>query len=480
MLTPPSEIKTTVDKTFRYAVRRGLLAALAVHPFYRALQQLSEAEAGGRVKLKIPRLLRGLIFPFSILISIFFPFFKFDLTFQNNILAVSFDLRWWAKVIRRSFPASLRSVVDRRIQELNEQIRASYGIKSTPERPLMSTIFLLSLWGSLVILLNIPLYLALTLFRGLSTTLSATLRAVPALLAILVVVFITGDTWKLFGPESAWRFFALMVIIAAISIAVTIGAFRGPEGNWRSVTGYSLGGAKLLESWADRKPAKRLITSGVKPFLPPEPSTQSQGKSGPYLKIHEMGISVLYMLTLISQVFAVAFWVSFTFIVIGLVTVSKSFTGELSDSSPDIILHFSIGGQPFIVTRQLILVSVVLGGIAALTFASGTLQDTDKRRTFTDNALIDLKHALGALAYYYGVVLALLLKLSDSGVIAQVGGQPAVRLATSLGHMAATAGINNENSTNRGGSGMYAGDSVPPKALQDSVPHAGPDSAGPG
>ena len=49
------------------------------------------------------------------------------------------------------------------------QSAAAYGrgLSLSPERPLMPMVFLLSPLGSLVIVLNIPLYLTLTLFRGL-------------------------------------------------------------------------------------------------------------------------------------------------------------------------------------------------------------------------------------------------------------------------------------------------------------------------
>jgi hypothetical protein len=300
----------------------------------------------------------------------------------------------------------------------------------------------------LAILLNIPWYIFSTLFRGLSTTLLAAVRVIPALFAILVVVFITGDAWKLFGTESSWRFLALILLIGVMSITATIISFKGPEGSWRNVTGYSLEGTKLLSSWADKTPARKLKAAHVKPLLPPAPSADSQDEVNSLIRMHEKCISVLYMVTIISHVIAAAFWISCTFILIGLTAISQSMTRELSNSAPDVLVHFSIAGQSFVITRQLIQVSIVLGGIAALTFASGTLQDTEKRHIITDNALIDLKRALGALAYYYGAIMELVYDLNANGMIAKLRGQAATkRLTASFDRLEAAAKTSNGNSS---------------------------------
>jgi hypothetical protein len=158
----------------------------------------------------------------------------------------------------------------------------------------------------------------------------------------------------------------------------------------------------------------------VKPFLP-RPSSKGILIQERYFRVHEANISILYVLAIIGNVIAVVFWISLAFVAVGLVAVNESLTHELSGTSGGAIFHYNLLGQSFIITRQLVFVSLTLGAIAALTFATGTLQDPDKRTVFFDTALIDLERALGAVAYYYGTVLTLFLTLNDSGCFAKLG-----------------------------------------------------------
>ena len=224
----------------------------------------------------------------------------------------------------------------------------------------------------------------------------------------------------------------MIVLIAALTTTATFVALKG-QGDWRTSTGYSVEGARLLTSWVSKTPARLLLTADVNPFFPVPASNDSRVKSqNRYLKMHEINISALYTFTIVGNVIAVAFWIALAFIVVGTIAISGSQTQELSGIPADVVIHFDLVGQSFIVTRQVILVSVVLGGIAALTFASGTLQDTDKRHIFTDNALADLEGALGALAYYYGTVIALLLRLHDTGALAKLGPKMSQQLSKAL------------------------------------------------
>ena len=237
----------------------------------------------------------------------------------------------------------------------------------------------------------------------------------------------------MFGRESSWQFTAIILFMTLTSIAAVIVTLRGAKGGWRSISGYyakssdrdhengtpsederakldRLYEENLLKKWAkDKTPAKTLVNmeGEVKPLLPPCPSKDSEGWNK-LLKAHETNISVVYFITIISHVIAVAFWISLTFVLIGVITVNADMTKELSNSRADVLYQFNLVGQQFIVTRQLVLTSVIIGGIATLTFVSNTLQDTSRRQDFADYALTDLKRAIGALAYYYGAVMALL------------------------------------------------------------------------
>jgi hypothetical protein len=420
-----NELELTMNQTFRYMVHRGLLVVLVVHPFYKSCQQLSKAAAGEPVLVSVPTLvilwsmgLKSLIRSLGLLI-VLIPF-KLQFEIESDQAAVSLDFRRWLRnVMTWILPKSAISRLNSAVREANERNRKTIDPKYFSGTPL-SMLFLQPVLAFTTILFYLPWYLVRTVARSSYTTLWAAFRLVPALLAILIVVFITGDAWKTFGLETNWRFFALIILIAGLTTAATLAALKGPEGDWRNSTGYSAGGTKLLASWASMTPARPLVISRTNPRLPIPASKDSQNRAR-FVKIHEANISALYAFTIISNVLAVAFWIALAFIVVGTVAISEPQTKDLSGIPAIVVMHFSLVGQSFVITRQVILVAVILGGIAALTFASGTLQDSDKRSIFTDSALADLEGALGALAYYYGIVEALLQRLHDTDALAKVG-----------------------------------------------------------
>jgi hypothetical protein len=432
-LAPLSEFELAMNQAYRYLVHRGLLVVLFVQPFYKAFQELSKVEAGERVLVEIPFLVkwRGLkwsmLSPSWLILQI--PF-KLQFEIKNDQVAVSFDSRRWMRNAVNLIPSKSRvSQFNSFMREFNERSRRDVDLKLHSPQVILFVKPALALAS---VLLYIPWYVLRTLVRSSYTTLWAAFRLVPALLAILIVVFITGDAWKTFGLETNWRFFVLIVLITALTTTATFVALKG-QGDWRTSTGYSVEGARLLTSWVSKTPARLLLTADVNPFFPVPTSNDSRVKSqNRYLKMHEINISALYTFTIVGNVIAVAFWIALAFIVVGTIAISGSQTQELSGIPADVVIHFDLVGQSFIVTRRVILVSVVLGGIAALTFASGTLQDTDKRHIFTDNALADLEGALGALAYYYGTVIALLLRLHDTGALEKLGPKMSQQLSKAL------------------------------------------------
>lgn len=412
------DLEYAMERTFRYIVRRGLLVLLAIQPFYKALQRLSKFQVGERIQFKIPLLIVVLFVPNKT--RIILTYCKPQLVIEDGKLTFSLCARsWFKKTLALIVPKSLRSKLDAKLIKITDEPLFHADLKSVSRAPVILALILISILGSLVILLSIPWYVTCTLVRGLAITFRSALRTVPSLFAILVVIFITGDAWKIFGLESNWQFVAIILFIAVTSIVAVIVSLREVGGDWRSITRYSAEGSELLRSWAtDKTPAEQLVKMEVKPLLPPPPSKDSLFWKKVLIP-HEKNISILYFITIISHVIAVAFWISSTFVVIGVITVNAAMTKELSQSRADVLHGFNFIGQQFLITRQLVLTSVVIGGIATLTFVSSTLQDVKNRQTFADYALTDLKRAIGALAYYYGGVITLLLKLRDAGVFAE-------------------------------------------------------------
>lgn len=469
-------LEPTMERTSRYVIRHGLLVVLAVRPFYKALHRLSMFLAGERIPFRPPLLLVVLLARDNTRSRLIY--YKPQLVLENGKLICSLSVRGWLeKTLSLTVPRSLRSRLKDKTEKATKEPVFHADLKFVPRAQVMLVLTLISILGSFVILLTIPWYVILALGRGLAITFRSALRTIPSLFALLIVIFITADAWKMFGLESNWRFAALLLFMGLASIIAVIVSLRETEGDWRSVTGYSAEGSKpltevksctKLKSWAaNKKPASKLVEKHIEPFLPPPPSRHpdrqvhllfllfrrhrmqalgeyfgyalSRGHVGgrrsdandedlgplnalnPLLKLHEKSISVVYFITIVSHVVAVAFWISLTFVVIGAIAVTKATTNDLlqRSGSADTLTQFNLIGQQFIVSRQLVLISLILGGIATLTFVSTTLQDADHRRAFADYALTDFRRAIGGLAYYYGAVIALFIKLRDAGVFAE-------------------------------------------------------------
>lgn len=408
--------KHPMDRTFRYLWHRGLLLVLVVHPIYKALLLLHDYEVNGQAQIETsflpgPRLFMPL---------------RLRLTFDNGELIFSLaPWPWlealWANITSRANVPDLHSPILKYILSFYSGLPvARRDLSSAQKAQVLALILLASLASSvLAAIFYLPMYIIWALIRGFSTTLKAALRPVPALLAVLVVVFTTSDAWRLFGLESYWRFTIMVAIVLGLSLSALAVGLRDSDGGWREVLGYSDSDPQLLESWAKQTPAEDLSAS-VQPVLPLGDGVQ--GRAGQNFELRPLvaNVTVLYVFTMVLHIFAVAFWISLMFVIIGVVAVSGPMTKELTQAPVTVIAHFNLLGQSFMLTRQLVLLSAVLGGVAALTFATGTLQDSDSRATFARHALADLRHSLGALGYYSGEMLKLLLELHDKGVLDQL------------------------------------------------------------
>ncbi len=425
----PDELESHMRKVFRYALRRGLLVMLILHPFFKVLLLLYTYEVTDHAQIDIPLMPR--------IIRILFPF-KLRLAFSGSQIELSLRAFWrWMESIYGRFLSSPASHLSRLgplgiLQEvLLGQRVVRLDLKGAPKRQLSLLVALVALIPILLTLLGWCLFALLPFFilkprhltwiviRSVSVTIRTALRPVPALLAILVIMFATGDAWRMFGVMTAPRFAAFVAVIIILSLVALYLAMKAPDASWRAVIGQADGRDELLRIWAARTPARELARMGVTPILPIADLelTGVSGDSDKELQLVAGNIRFIYLATAIVHVFATAFWLSLTFISVGFIVVSKKLTEDILGGPPSVLLHLNLFGQEFVLTRQLVLLSVTLGCIAALTYAAGTLQSTEGRAAFIEYATLDLRRGIGALAYYIGVLMALLLTLRNKGTL---------------------------------------------------------------
>jgi hypothetical protein len=272
-----------------------------------------------------------------------------------------------------------------------------------------------ALAAGLTIIFVSPWYVAWAGLRALSATFRLALTATPILLAILVVVFATGDAWRVYGDEPLVRFGALTLIILIVAVLalyrVVVDQGDAAEGSgWRHMVAAMSQRESVGPKLVAKTKASGLAVAGVTP---------ADITHNGLWKLHRYNAYVLFWLTIFGQLVAVAFWISLMFIILGTIIVTKASASELLLGQPDVLWKFSLVGQTFIVSQQLLLLSVTLGAVAALTFATLGLQDKNSRKEFFDRSLADLREGLAMLSYYIGGVNESedLLSEQDRGIL---------------------------------------------------------------
>jgi hypothetical protein len=425
----PDDLEFCMDKVLRYSLRRGLLIVLILQPFFKVLLLLYTYEATDHARIDIPLLPRAfrMLFPA-----------KLSLAFHGNLIELSLHVfwRWMEKIYGRflSPPASDLSSLGPLgiLQEiLAGRPVVRLNLRGAPKRQLSFLVALVSLIPIMLTLLGwlllmifpvvifLPRRLGWAMVRSISATFRTALRPVPSLLAILVIMFTTADAWRMFGGEPATRFVAFIIVILALSFIALALAMKTPDSTWRAVIGPPDDREGLLRAWAERTPAKQLVRMGVTPILPAfgtEPPATSKDDDAE-LPLLAHNIRFVYVFTAILHVFAIAFWLSLMFSVIGFIVVSKQLTEDMLGGPVSTLLQFKMFNQEFVLTWPLLVLSICLGCIAALTYAAGTLQSAEGRSAFIEYATLDLRRGIGALSYYTGMLMALLLGLRDMGTL---------------------------------------------------------------
>jgi len=351
---------------FRSLLGRGLIFSLVPHYIYRLIRQLSRDS---------------------------------DKSYSDIYLLAVPGLRWlyWRVEIEGSYAIvsmpSLRFL--QRIIGRQLQVRLKFGEDRAAFR--LRTLVVVSevIAAGLTIFFVTPYYIAWAGLRALSATFRLALTATPILLAILVVVFTTGDAWRLYGDEPLLRFGVLTLVVLIVAVLALYRVVADQGGGWRHMVETMAQRECISPELVAKTKAADLVAAGVAPA--------DIIHSG-FWSLHKFNAYALFWLTIFGQLVAVAFWISLMFISLGTIIVTKSATSELLLSQPDILWKFSLVGQTFIVSQQLVLLSITLGAVAALTFATLGLQDKNSRHDFFVRSLADLRQGLAMLSYYMGGV----------------------------------------------------------------------------
>jgi hypothetical protein len=221
--------------------------------------------------------------------------------------------------------------------------------------------------------------------------------AATPLIAVIVIVFLSGDSWKILGQGFDWQFGALLGFFLLLSVLVVTNPRR-----LKSRLSSSPGDLGIEASNAS---AQSLVAALWE--------LGSEIPSAPRLSmLAATNVVIVYFGIVVANLLLVGTLVAVSLVLVGVIRIDATLTRQLAGGPAHILLHLPVGGM--VITQELLSLSLTLGGLAILSFAVVCLQDRQARAEFANTATIGLRRVL----YAYGVYQA---ALDNEAVLTGVG-----------------------------------------------------------
>lgn len=198
-------------------------------------------------------------------------------------------------------------------------------------------------------------------------------RSVPPLVTAVVVVFVTGDAWRILGTGFTVRFFVLVCAFLTASLLFLIRVDWWADVNADEDEAKSL--LQGMEHW-NQAALHEFTRRGARPV----PMERPSGLRGVYAYL-------AYLTLVASSLIAAALFVSVILVIVGLILINANETRTLAGSA---YIYQSYPG--ITVTKQLLSLSFSLGAFAAFFLVAA--QHSDDRDKFMKNTLLRYRRAL--------------------------------------------------------------------------------------
>lgn len=205
------------------------------------------------------------------------------------------------------------------------------------------------------------------------------IRSVPPLVTAVVVVFVTGDAWRILGTGFTPRFFILVGAFLLISLLFLI-----RRDWWLDVDAAEDEYERLLDGirhW-DTDPLRDFMRRGAEPV----PMERPCG----FRKVYAY---LTYLALIAFALIATALFVSVILTIVGLILINANEAKNLAGS---VDIYYPFPG--IMITKQLLSLSLSLGAFAAFFLVAA--QHTDDRDEFIKNILARYRRALLVYATY--------------------------------------------------------------------------------
>jgi hypothetical protein len=229
--------------------------------------------------------------------------------------------------------------------------------------------------------------LAMSSIIGVSEDLRAALPSMPPLLAVLLLLIVTGDAWRALANLSGLRLELVLFTFLVASFTFL----------WIGCQTYRqrLFGARNLEAvrtLASRTPAIALVRANIAPSFARLPF------------VLRLNVWAVVVSGLAARIVGLGLWIGLAFLAIGIVVLDEPTVRHLLGSEPHVVISRLIGGVSFTLTWELVTLCLVFGSLSALYFTALGLQNRRVPAAFTRDMFSKLEEALAAFDYYRGAV----------------------------------------------------------------------------
>ena len=275
-----------------------------------------------------------------------------------------------------------RRLLDRQDGRRSHRIKLSLKIASLIARQ------------SLAVAWHVPAVMARSASQALTRTTMQTLRTTPVTLAAMILLFLTSDAWKICGNEQPEQVAVILIAVLTISTLFFFAGSDNAFGHWTSEI-FPDPRHDNLKELARQTTDKASNLTRLK-------LTYDDMRLG---RIALINTRTVYVILVVINFLTVGFWAALALVFFGLLLFSKTAQeGLLGVKDLHPIFDHRVAGYPVALTGQLILVSLMLSGIAVLSFAATGLQDKDARDAFVKANITDLKCCISAFYFYRAAV----------------------------------------------------------------------------
>ena len=220
---------------------------------------------------------------------------------------------------------------------------------------------------------------------GAVTTATVAVRAMAVMLALLLFLALSQETWRAFGTLEGWRFGVVMALFGLLSVVLIVSGLRRE----RAALLAPQPGPELARR-ASLTPAAPLVRRGVVPAMPP------------LGRVERLNIGLALVISLGLRVLAVGVAVGIGFLVFAVLIVDRALTAEWVGGDPTVYLAVDVVGGQVVLSEAAIRVATLLGAFAAVYFTAVAVGDRGSREEFLGDEIARLEGVMAAWAYSRG------------------------------------------------------------------------------